>query len=78
MRGPLTKRLRPATGLAAVDDLRSSGWTATAAACATARSLTANPVEQALLDTQRATLSLPSPEGLPDGRVEAMGCYEVV
>ena len=67
----------PATGLAAVDDLRSSGLdgyylfhaaradllrrlgrtSEAAAAYATARSLTANPVEQAFLDTQRAALS---------------------
>jgi RNA polymerase sigma-70 factor (ECF subfamily) len=66
----------PAAGLAAVDDLRSSGLdsyylfhaaraallrrldrtTEAAAAYATARALTANPVEQAFLDTQRATL----------------------
>jgi RNA polymerase sigma-70 factor, ECF subfamily len=66
----------PAAGLAAVDDLRSSGLdsyylfhaaradllrrlghhTEAAAAYAAARSLTANPVEQAFLDTQRATL----------------------
>ncbi len=32
-----------------------------AAAYATARSLTTNPVEQAFLDTQRATLSRPNP-----------------
>ena len=63
----------PAAGLAAVDDLRSSGLhsyylfhasradllrrlgrsTEAAAAYATARSLTTNPVEQAFLDTQR-------------------------
>ena len=69
----------PAAGLAAVDDLRSSGLdsyyllhaaradllrrldrtTEAATAYATARSLTANPVEQAFLDTQRATLSRP-------------------
>ena len=67
----------PAAGLAAVDDLRSSGLdsyylfhasradllrrlgrtTEAAAAYATARALTANPVEQAFLDTQRGTLS---------------------
>jgi RNA polymerase sigma-70 factor, ECF subfamily len=67
----------PAAGLAAVDDLSSSGLdsyylfhasradllrrlgrtTEAAAAYATARDLTANPVEQAFLDTQRATLS---------------------
>ena len=72
----------PAAGLAAVDDLHSSGLdsyylfhatradllrrlgrtTESAAAYATARSLTANPVEQAFLDAQRATLSQPSPE----------------
>jgi RNA polymerase sigma-70 factor, ECF subfamily len=71
----------PAAGLAAVDDLRSSGLdsyylfhasradllrrlgraTEAAAAYATARSLTANPVEQAFLDTRRATLSRPDP-----------------
>jgi RNA polymerase sigma-70 factor (ECF subfamily) len=64
----------PAAGLAAVDDLRSSGLdsyylfhatradllrrldrtTEAAAAYATARALTANPVEQAFLDTRRA------------------------
>jgi RNA polymerase sigma-70 factor (ECF subfamily) len=69
----------PAAGLAAVDDLRSSGLdgyylfhasradllrrlgrsTEAAAAYATARSLTTNPVEQAFLDAQRATLSSP-------------------
>jgi RNA polymerase sigma-70 factor, ECF subfamily len=32
-----------------------------AAACATARALTTNPVEQAFLDTQRATLRRPNP-----------------
>jgi RNA polymerase sigma-70 factor (ECF subfamily) len=67
----------PAAGLAAVDDLRSSGLDSyylfhasraallrrlgrtveAAAAYASARSLTTNPVEQAFLDTQRATLS---------------------
>jgi RNA polymerase sigma-70 factor, ECF subfamily len=67
----------PAVGLAAVDDLRTSGLdsyylfhasraallrrlgraTEAAAAYATARSLATNPVEQAFLDTQRATLS---------------------
>jgi RNA polymerase sigma-70 factor, ECF subfamily len=67
----------PAAGLAAAEDLRSSGldgyylFHATradllrrlgrdeeaAAAYATARALTANPVEQAFLDTRRATLS---------------------
>jgi RNA polymerase sigma-70 factor, ECF subfamily len=67
----------PAVGLAAVDDLRSSGLdsyylfhasraallrrlgraTEAAAAYASARSLATNPVEQAFLDTQRATLS---------------------
>jgi RNA polymerase sigma-70 factor, ECF subfamily len=71
----------PAAGLAAVDDLRSSGLdsyylfhasranmlrrlgraTEAADAYATARALTANPVEQAFLDAQRATLSRPSP-----------------
>jgi RNA polymerase sigma-70 factor, ECF subfamily len=71
----------PAAGLAAVDDLRSSGLdgyylfhasranllrrlgrTAEAAAAyAAARALTANPVEQAFLDTQRSTLSRPNP-----------------
>lgn len=71
----------PATGLAAVDDLRSRGLdgyylfhaaradllrrlrrTAEAAAAyAAARSLTTNPVEQAFLDAQRATLSRPDP-----------------
>jgi RNA polymerase sigma-70 factor (ECF subfamily) len=64
----------PAAGLAAVDDLRSSGLdsyylfhatradllrrlgrtTEAAAAYATARALTTNPVEQAFLDTRRA------------------------
>jgi RNA polymerase sigma-70 factor (ECF subfamily) len=67
----------PAAGLAAVDNLRSSGLdsyylfhaaradllrrlgreTEAAAAYATARARTANPVEQAFLDTQRAALS---------------------
>ena len=71
----------PAAGLAAMDDLRSSGLdsyylfhaaradlqrrlsrsTEAAAAYATARALTANPVEQAFLDAQRATLSPPNP-----------------
>ncbi len=71
----------PAAGLAAVDDLRSSGLDGyyllhaaradllrrlrrdaeAAAAYATARALTANPVEQAFLDAQRATLSRPNP-----------------
>jgi RNA polymerase sigma-70 factor (ECF subfamily) len=71
----------PAAGLAAVDDLSSSGLdsyyllhasradllrrlgrtTEAAAAYATARSLTANPVEQAFLDTQRVTLGRPIP-----------------
>jgi RNA polymerase sigma-70 factor, ECF subfamily len=66
----------PDAGLAAVDELRSSGLdsyhlfhaaradllrrlgrtTEAAAAYATARSLTANPVEQAFLDTQRSAL----------------------
>jgi RNA polymerase sigma-70 factor, ECF subfamily len=70
-----------AAGLAAVDDLRSSGLdsyylfhasradllrrlnrrTEAAAAYATARALTANPVEQAFLDSQRATLNRPGP-----------------
>jgi RNA polymerase sigma-70 factor, ECF subfamily len=67
----------PAAGLAAVDDLSSSGLDSyhllhaaradllrrlgrsaeAAAAYATARSLTSNPVERAFLDSQRATLS---------------------
>jgi RNA polymerase sigma-70 factor, ECF subfamily len=67
----------PAAGLAAVDDLRSSGLDSyylfhaaradllrrlgrsaeAATAYAAARSLTANPVEQAFLDSQRATLN---------------------
>jgi RNA polymerase sigma-70 factor (ECF subfamily) len=67
----------PAAGLAAVDDLRSSGLdsyylfhaaradllrrlgrdTEAAAAYATARAHTSNPVEQAFLDTRRAALS---------------------
>ena len=71
----------PAVGLAAVDDLHSSGLdsyylfhatradllrrlghtTEAAAAYATARALTTNPVERAFLDTQRATLSQPTP-----------------
>jgi RNA polymerase sigma-70 factor, ECF subfamily len=71
----------PAPGLAAVDDLRSSGLdsyylfhasradllrrlgraTEAAAAYATARALTANPVEQAFLETQRAALTPPNP-----------------
>ena len=66
----------PAAGLAAMDDLRSSGLDSyyllhaaradllrrlgreaeAAAAYATARSLTANPVEQAFLDTQHAAV----------------------
>jgi len=66
----------PAAGLAAVDELRSSGLDGyylfhaaradllrrlgrgeeAAAAYATARALTTNPVEQAFLDTRRATL----------------------
>ncbi len=72
-----------AIGLAAVDELRTSGGgldgyylfhaaradllrrlgrdEEAAAAYATARSLTANPVEQVFLDTQRATLSRPTP-----------------
>jgi RNA polymerase sigma-70 factor, ECF subfamily len=71
----------PAAGLAAVDDLRSSGLdsyylfhatradllrrlghtTEAAAAYATARALTTNPVERAFLDTQRVALSQPTP-----------------
>jgi RNA polymerase sigma-70 factor, ECF subfamily len=71
----------PAAGLAAVDDLRSSGLDSyylfhaaradllrrlgrdeeAAAAYATARALTANPVEQAFLDTRRAALSPSDP-----------------
>jgi RNA polymerase sigma-70 factor (ECF subfamily) len=71
----------PAAGLAAVDDLYSSGLdsyylfhatradllrrlghtTEAAAAYATARALTTNPVEQTFLDTQRAALSQPNP-----------------
>jgi RNA polymerase sigma-70 factor, ECF subfamily len=71
----------PAAGLAAVDELGSTGLDSyylfhatradllrrlrrdaeAAAAYATARSLTTNPVEQAFLDTQRATLSRPNP-----------------
>ena len=71
----------PAAGLAAVDELRSSGLdsyylfhaaradllrrlgrgTEAAAAYAAARALTANPAEQAFLDTQRGTLSRPGP-----------------
>jgi RNA polymerase sigma-70 factor (ECF subfamily) len=71
----------PAAGLAAVNDLLSSGLdsyyllhaaradllrrlgrsTEAAAAYAAARSLTANPVEQAFLDARRATLSPPDP-----------------
>jgi len=71
----------PEAGLAAVDDLCSSGLDSyylfhasladllrrlgrddeAAAAYAAARSLTTNPVEQAFLDTQRATLSRPDP-----------------
>jgi RNA polymerase sigma-70 factor (ECF subfamily) len=71
----------PAVGLAAVDDLSSSGLDSyylfhasraallrrlgriseAAAAYAAARALTANPVEQAFLDTQTATLSPPNP-----------------
>jgi RNA polymerase sigma-70 factor, ECF subfamily len=71
----------PEAGLAAVDDLRSSGLdsyylfhaaradllrrlsrsTEAAAAYDIARSLTANPVEQAFLDAQRAVLTRPSP-----------------
>jgi RNA polymerase sigma-70 factor, ECF subfamily len=75
----------PAAGLAAVDELRSSGLDSyyllhaaradmlrrlgrdaeAAAAYATARSLTANPVEQRFLDTQLATLPSPPPASLP-------------
>jgi RNA polymerase sigma-70 factor, ECF subfamily len=71
----------PAVGLAAVDELASSGLDGyylfhasradmlrrlgrgaeAAAAYSTARSLTANPVEQAFLDTRRATLGGPEP-----------------
>jgi RNA polymerase sigma-70 factor, ECF subfamily len=71
----------PAAGLAAVDNLSSSGLdsyylfhaarasllrrlgrsTEAAAAYGTARYLTANPVEQAFLDTQRATLGRTCP-----------------
>ena len=71
----------PAVGLAAVDELRSSGLDSyylfhaaradllrrlgraseASAAYVTARSLTANPVEQAFLDTQRTTLAGPNP-----------------
>jgi RNA polymerase sigma-70 factor, ECF subfamily len=71
----------PAAGLAAVDDLWSSGLDSyylfhasradllrrlgrheeAAAAYATARALTLNPVEQAFLDTQRAELSPSNP-----------------
>ncbi len=71
----------PAAGLAAVDDLRSSGldgyylFHATRAdllrrlgrtdearaAYASARALTANPVEQAFLDTRRSSLGRPDP-----------------
>ncbi len=71
----------PAVGLAAVDDLHSSGLdsyylfhatradllrrlgdtTEAAAAYATARALATNPVERAFLDTQRATLTQPTP-----------------
>jgi RNA polymerase sigma-70 factor (ECF subfamily) len=67
----------PSAGIAAVDDLRSSGLdsyylfhatradllrrlgrtTEAAAAYATARALATNPVEQAFLDSQRATLT---------------------
>jgi RNA polymerase sigma-70 factor (ECF subfamily) len=44
------------------DLLRRLGRTTEAAAAyATARSLTANPVEQAFLDTQRVTLGRPIP-----------------
>jgi len=72
-----------AAGLAAVDELSSSGLDSyylfyaaradllrrlgraseAADAYATARSLTANPVEQAFLDTQHATLSPPEGQG---------------
>lgn len=41
--------------------LRRLGDEEAAAAYATARALTTNPVEQAFLDTQRATLSRPNP-----------------
>ena len=79
----------PAAGLAAVDDLHSSGLdsyylfhatradllrrlgrsTEAAAAYAAARALTANPVEQAFLDTQRASVSRPNPaRRVPDQR----------
>jgi len=71
----------PAAGLAAVDDLRTSGLESyylfhaaradllrrlgreeeAAAAYATARALTANPVEQAFLDARRATLGPSNP-----------------
>ena len=71
----------PAAGLAAVDNLRSSGLDSyylfhaaradllrrlgctaeAAAAYATARALTANPVEQAFLDSRRAALSRADP-----------------
>jgi RNA polymerase sigma-70 factor, ECF subfamily len=71
----------PDAGLAAVDDLRSSGLDGyylyhaaradllrrlgrsaeAATAYATARALTANPVEQAFLDAQRGTLGQPDP-----------------
>jgi RNA polymerase sigma-70 factor, ECF subfamily len=71
----------PAAGLAAVDDLRSSGLdsyylfhsaradllrrlgrtTEAAAAYAAARALTANPVEQAFLDSRRAALGRADP-----------------
>jgi RNA polymerase sigma-70 factor (ECF subfamily) len=71
----------PTAGLAALDDLRSSGLDSyylfhatradllrrlgrtaeAAAAYATARDLTANPVEQAFLDTRRAALSPSDP-----------------
>jgi RNA polymerase sigma-70 factor (ECF subfamily) len=75
----------PAAGLAAVDDLRSSGLDSyylfhsaradllrrlgraaeAAAEYATARALTANPVEQAFLDAQRAALG-PRQSAQPD------------
>jgi RNA polymerase sigma-70 factor, ECF subfamily len=75
----------PAVGLAAVDDLRSSGLDGyylfhssranmlrrlgrdeeAEAAYATARALTANPVEQAFLDTQRGMVSRDLSAGRP-------------
>ena len=77
----------PAAGLAAVDDLRSSGLDGyylfhaaradllrrlgrdeeAAAAYAVARSLTANPVEQAFLDGQRAAVAAPGIDDDPFG-----------